>query len=122
MTSLGINENVEAALSYVLGIISGAVVLLFEKESTFARFHAMQSIMLSLGYIIARVLVTISIAPFMLIPGGTGIGIAIAIDEIVLLIFAIAWIACIVKALMGEWFKLPVIGDFAEKALNSVNV
>ena len=122
MTSLGINENVEAALSYVLGIISGAAVLLFEKESRFARFHAMQSIMLSLGYIIARVLVEILSIPFMLIPGGAGIGIAIAIDEIVLLIFAIAWIACIVKALMGEWFKLPVIGDFAEKALNSVNV
>jgi uncharacterized membrane protein len=29
--------------------------------------------------------------------------------------FFIAWLMAIVKASKGEWFKLPVIGDFAMK-------
>ena len=119
MTSLGIDENVEAALAYLLGIISGVAILIFEKESRFARFHATQSILLSLVFIIARVLVAISVMPFLLIPRGAGIGLAVAINEVVLVIFVIAWMACMIKALMGEWFKLPVIGDFAERTINS---
>ena len=33
----------------------------------------------------------------------------------VFLCIFIAWLMCIIKASKGEWFKLPVIGDFAAK-------
>ena len=38
------DRNIVAALSYVLGFITGIVILLVEKDDKFIRFHAMQSI------------------------------------------------------------------------------
>ena len=42
-TGLGLPKNTAAALSYVLGWLTGIVFLLIEKDP-FVRFHAMQSI------------------------------------------------------------------------------
>ncbi len=114
MTSLGIDENIEAALAYLFGIVSGIAVLIFEKNSRFVRFHAAQSIMLFLGYLILKVLVSISLLPFFLIPGA-GVWLAAVIDRLVNALFLVAWVVCMVKALMGDLFRLPVLGDIAEK-------
>jgi uncharacterized membrane protein len=43
-TALGINENMEGLLCYVLGFITGILFLVLEKDNKFVRFHAMQSI------------------------------------------------------------------------------
>jgi len=40
-TSTGIQPNVAALLSYVLGVITGIIFYLLEKENKFVRFHAM---------------------------------------------------------------------------------
>ena len=44
-TSTGLDANLAAALSYLLGFVSGAVFLLLEKENRFVRFHALQSVL-----------------------------------------------------------------------------
>ncbi len=114
MTSIGIDENVEAALAYVFGLLSGVLILIFESESRFARFHATQSILMFLGFVLARVLLNVSLFPFTLL------GMKAVVDLfnwLISLAFVIAWIVCIVKALEGSWFKLPIIGDIAEKTL-----
>ena len=49
-TSLGLDENVEALLSYILGWVTGIVFLVIEKNSKFVRFHAMQSTITFLGF------------------------------------------------------------------------
>ena len=43
-TALGLDRNIVALLAYVLGWVSGLIVILIEKEDEFVRFHAMQSI------------------------------------------------------------------------------
>src|SRR6185369_1619117 len=45
-SSTGMEENVAALLSYVLGWISGLVFLLIEKDSRLVRFHAVQALIL----------------------------------------------------------------------------
>ena len=40
---LNLDENVAAAVSYVLGPFTGIPALVMEKENKFVRFHAMQS-------------------------------------------------------------------------------
>ncbi len=106
-TSLGMEENIEGALCYVLGWVTGIVFYLLEKENKFVRFHAMQSILVFLPlsviyWIFGWMLWWI---PF--------IGWAISI--LIGLLMFILWIVLMIKAYQGEMFKLPVVGDMAEK-------
>jgi uncharacterized membrane protein len=43
-SSTGMQPNVAALLSYVLGWITGLIFFLIEKENKFVRFHAAQSL------------------------------------------------------------------------------
>ncbi|AHF79778.1 DUF4870 domain-containing protein [Thermococcus paralvinellae] len=101
-TSLGLEENVEAALAYVLGFLTGIIFLLLEKESEFVRFHAMQSTITFLGiFIIQRILAFI---PFL---GGI-------LAMLLGLVGLVLWILGIVKAYQGEYYKFPIVGSIAE--------
>ena len=94
-SSTGMEENVAALLSYLLGWVTGLIFFLIEKDSKFVKFHAMQSI------ITFGALVVLSFIPW--------------VNIIVGLLALILWIILMVKAYQGEKFKLPVIGDLAEK-------
>ena len=102
-TSSGMNQNVAGLLCYVAGWITGLIFFLIEKENRFVRFHAMQSI-ITFGSltVIFMVLGFIPIVGWMLVP-------VLAILQLIL------WIVLMVKAYQGQLFKLPVIGDMAEK-------
>ncbi|WKA53831.1 DUF4870 domain-containing protein [Planococcus shixiaomingii] len=49
--SLGLTENIVAAFAYLFGFVSGSIILLFERENRFVRFHALQSIYISIVFI-----------------------------------------------------------------------
>jgi uncharacterized membrane protein len=102
-SSTGMEENVAALLSYVLGWITGLIFFLIEKESKFVKFHAMQSI-ITFG---ALTILAIILTPIPLL--GWVLGVIIWILEVVL------WIVLMIKAYQGAKFKLPFIGDLAEK-------
>ena len=108
-TSLGIDENIEGALSYFLGFITGILFLVFEKENKFVRFHAMQSIIISvLLFVIVMILGIIPLFWLML--------------PFVWLLELILWLLLMFKAYQGEKFKLPVIGDIAEQQMNKLKM
>ncbi len=108
-TSLGLTENVAGLLCYVLGWISGLVFLLIEQENKFVRFHAVQSIVTFGGItIISFALSILGIIPFL------GVLFDIANWMIGALAFVL-WIVLMVKAVQGTKYKLPWVGDFAEK-------
>jgi len=104
-SSLHMQENTAGLLAYLFGWVSGLVLYLLEKKSTFVRFHALQSLILfgvlSVAGIILRWI------PFI---GGIlwaflGIG-TLAV-----------WIIGMIKAYQGEMFKFPVVGDIAESQI-----
>lgn len=47
-TSLGLPENIAGSLTYLFGFISGFVMILGERENDFVRYHAFQSIYISI--------------------------------------------------------------------------
>ncbi len=104
-TSTGINPAVSAFLSYLLFFVSGVIFLIIEKENRFVRFHAMQSIF-TFGFLFVLKIV-LSFIPF----------IGWFFLSIVYLLTLVVWILLMVKAFMGEYYKLPVIGDMAEQKL-----
>jgi uncharacterized membrane protein len=124
-SSTGLDENIAALLTYVFGWVSGLIFFLLEKDSKLVRFHAMQSILLNVfvavlcfaGWIVTIVLVLIaSQLPNIL---GTLVGLLATLVWVILGAgLLIAWILCLVRAYQGKFFKLPVIGDLAEKIVN----
>ena len=102
-TSMGMEQNIEGLLCYVLTWVTGIVFLLLEKENKFVRFHAVQSIV-----VFGAITVVEIILSFIPVIGWIFSGI------IGLLAF-ILWIVLMVKAYQGQMYKLPVAGDMAEK-------
>jgi len=102
-TSTGLPPNVAGLLCYLAGWITGLVFFLIEKESRFVRFHAMQS-MITFGSITALLIAFgyIPVIGWLAMP-------FLVIAQVVL------WILLMIKAFQGVHFKLPVIGDLAEK-------
>lgn len=56
-TALGIDENIEGLLCYVLGFITGILFLVLEKDNKFVRFHAMQSIVTFLAFFVVSMVI-----------------------------------------------------------------
>lgn len=102
-TSLGIEANIAALLSYLLGFVTGIIFYVLEKENKFVRFHAMQS-MLVFGALFVLSIV-LQFVLFILWP----LAVILNIAGIAL------WVIMMVKAYQGEYFKLPIAGDIAEK-------
>ena len=102
-TAAGMDQNVAGLLRYLAGWITGLVFFLIEKENKFVRFHAMQSI-ITFGALTVLFMV-LGFIPFV----GWIIMPFLGLAQLVL------WILLMVKAYNGVYFKLPVIGDLAEK-------
>ena len=51
-TSTGIQENVESLLCYLFGWVTGLIFFLIEKDSKVVKFHAMQSIAVSVVFMV----------------------------------------------------------------------
>lgn len=102
-SSTGLEENIAGLLCYILTWLSGLVFFLIEKDSKFVKFHAMQSIITFVALII--VMWIANIIPLI---GGV-------IAGLVGLLMLVLWIILMIKAYQGEKFKLPVVGDLAEK-------
>jgi uncharacterized membrane protein len=113
-SSTGLEANLAAALSYLVLPITGVIFFAIEKESQFVRFHAMQSIIAGLAllglWIVYGVLVNILI----FIPILGWLAIAILWAALMLCGFAL-WVFLMIKAFQGDRFKLPYLGDIAEK-------
>ena len=101
--SIGMEANLAALLSYLLGFITGIVFYVLEKENKFVRFHAMQSI-LAFGFIFVAS-VAIGVIPVL----------GWIIASVINLVGVILWVILMIKAYQGEYFKLPVVGVIAEK-------
>jgi len=102
-TALGIDENIEALLTYSLTFITGIAFLLLEKKNRVVRFHAIQSIATFLGiFVLVKILSFIPFLGWILIP-------------LAMVGATILWVVLMVKAYQGEKFKLPFVGDIAER-------
>lgn len=105
-TALKIDENIEGALCYILGFLTGILFLLLEKENKFVRFHAMQSLITFLSLFIIEIffgamLIWIPVIGWMMY-------------VMIILLSFVLWLLLMFKAYQGEKFKLPIIGKIAE--------
>ena len=107
-SSTGLEANIAGLLCYVLGWVSGLVFILIEKQSNFVRFHAIQSI-----YVFG----TLTVASIVL---GWIPVIGLVIQSLLGVLGVVLWIVLMIKAYQGEKYKLPWVGDLAEKRSGSL--
>jgi len=127
---LSLDYNVAAMLAYLpiccVNLILSIIILATEpKENKFARFHALQSLVLFIVYLVVMgilyVLMLVTAVGSTAAGSGAasaGGGIVVLLIYLVILawvvIFLVASIIAMVKAYKYETWKIPGIGNFAE--------
>lgn len=99
----GLEPNLAAALSYVLGFVSGIIFLIISKDS-FVRFHAWQAILTSIATMILGWVIDAFVSVYWW-----------RVSSLWNLLVLVLFIFLIYKAYSKEKYKLPVLGDLAEK-------
>ncbi len=130
-SALGLDGNLAALLGYILWIIA-LISLIMEKENKFVRFHAIQSLLYHATIIVVMILLVIVFIFLGIIgiaaatagssAGGAIGGIFGSLVSLLWMVFFLAYLAGLiyaaVQAYNGKWFKLPIVGNMAEKFAN----
>lgn len=101
--STDVTTNLLAAFAYLFGCLSGAVLLVLVRDDKYVRFHAMQSVLTFLGILVVGVIVRE--VPLI----GRLLGVFLSIGT------AVLWVFLMLKAVTGERFQLPYIGEIADR-------
>lgn len=99
----GLKKETAAAIAYLVGPITGIVMLLLEKDE-YVRFHAIQSIAVFGGLAVLQWVLGITVILSVLIPLTTLGGFVL-------------WLVLIYKATQGEKFLVPVVGKYVLRLL-----
>ena len=114
-TTGGMADNVAGMLAYVT-IIPAIVFLVMEpyNKNRFVRFHSFQCLFFCVALIVIHIgLSILGVVPFMLF-------ITFPLHMLVSLGGLIVWVILLMKANAGQMYKLPIIGDLAEKQANAM--
>ena len=108
-------DNVASALCYALGFITGIIFLVLEpyNRNRVVKFHAFQSIFLSVGVILVRIVLSIVLGMFAFAGGGWML--AVGISSLFSLACFCLWLYVIIMTYQGKSVVLPVIGPLAQK-------
>jgi len=94
-------------LSY-LGLLA-LIPLLTKKDDSEVQWHAKNGLALFIAEIVIWIALRII---FRFIPLGCGMSM---VSCVIWLAFLVIWILCIMKAVQGQRFRIPVVTDIAEK-------
>lgn len=126
---MNLDSNLGAMLCYILnfvcclGLVLSIVFVITEKENRFVKFHAVQSLFLAalqiaVGLVIGILGLILSLALNAFDMAWLAWILILGLRFILLLIFLALWIMGGIKAYGGQWYKLPIIGEFAWKTVN----
>ena len=126
---MNLDSNLGAMLCYILnfvcclGLVLSIIFVITEKENRFVKFHAVQSLFLAalqiaVGIVIGILGLILSLALNAFDMSWLAWILILGLRFILLLIFLALWIMGGIKAYGGQWYKLPIIGEFAWKTVN----
>jgi uncharacterized membrane protein len=106
--SAGLSTNLVGVLCYLFGIVGGVAFLLLASynQDTEVRFHALQSIFLTIAWVVFWVGLGIvaSIGP---------LGVLWFLTPLISLAAFVLWIYLMVKTYQGQRVTVPVVGELA---------
>ena len=123
-TALGLDTNLGALICYLniclpFGLIYSIIVLVTDKVNKLVRFHAFQSLLLTgVAIVVMVILQVFVVATAVATQSGAMASLLGLLVWLVALGFLAAGIFAGVKGYGNQIFKLPVIGDMADKWSN----
>ncbi len=122
-TALGLDANVGSLLCYLpvcaISLIYSIIVIVTDKTNKAVRFHAFQSLLLTAAYIVALVAVVAVGGVLVAATGSNMLGVLVSLLYFVVIVgFLGLMVFGMIKGYQGGDYKLPVIGDMADKWSN----
>jgi len=108
----GISDNAASALSYFT-FFPAIFFLLWPayKDRSNVRFHAWQSVLLCISAFVIDIILGV-VALLTLFLGSVGVAYML---RILSLLWLVLWLVCVIQAMNGKRFKIPLLGSIAEK-------
>lgn len=105
-SSTGLDQNLAGAMTYLLGLVTGIGFLIIERENRYVRFHAFQSTFTFLVVaVVYLMMLGLPIVNWLLmVPFSLGV--------------TALWAFLMFKAIQGQQYKLPLVGDWADAQVN----
>jgi uncharacterized membrane protein len=97
--STSVPQGIAGLITYFAPLFGGLLFLFLERENKLVRFHAVQSILLWIFFILIS-------AVFSWIPG---------LNVLLWLFILVVWVFMMYQALMERRFELPIIGRIARR-------
>lgn len=106
-------EGIAGALAY-LTFLPAVVFLILDpySKNRFVRFHSVQCLLLWGASVLFAIALKLASVVLFIIPV-LGPLLVWLVSTVVVLAAVVIWVVLVVKALQGEMFKLPLLGDFA---------
>ena len=128
-SAFGLDPNVAAGLAYIpvclCHLVFSIAILATDKTNKLARFHAVQSLLISASILAGYIVMFVLVMVFVAIAAATNTPAIMFISFLVYIGFFI-WLAAnfigliisMINAFQGKIFRLPLIGNMAEKWSN----
>lgn len=124
-TSVGVNPAIEAGLAYLFGGhgvgIVAIILLLVERQNRFARFHAVQALLMTAAFLVGLVACGILFVLGLLLSGASDTAghlleiLSVALIVILLLSLLVFDIWGIIAGFSARYVEFPVIGPLAAR-------
>lgn len=119
--STGLAPNLAGALSYLLGAITGILFLVLEKESRFVRFHAAQSIGVTVALFAVNIVLAVlgTVLAFIPIIGwliGLALSLVIGFGSFGL------WLYLMYRAYQGDEWEVPLVGPQVRRYMSGTAI
>jgi uncharacterized membrane protein len=122
----GLDSNLAGALSYLLGFVTGIVFYVIDSDDDFVRWHAAQSIALSVAVMAFSIVISIiSTILFSVLLAGAmtgGFGFFALISGLLSLLWTVVglgalaiWVYLMFTAYNGQTKRIPIIANFADR-------
>ncbi len=119
-SATGLEPQFAAAMAYLAGPFSGAIILMAERSNRYVRFHAWQAI-IGLGGLTVAALTFLFLAFAGLFLSPAAFTFFYWMSGLTTVLWLVVWGICLVKSFGGAAWKLPLVGDYAERrALSTI--
>ncbi len=113
----GLAPNIASMVCYICAPLTSIIMMFVEKDNKQVLFHAWQATIFAVGTFVVQIALNILIAIVSQIVAPIGMVLGLFPMVIALAAFVV-WIICLVKSFQGEQWKIPYIGDIAEKQVH----